>query len=92
MVLTNQPWDSPLAKAMQPDDWFWYSPQYQLHVEIRDHLRRIDYKTPLQDRSHRAGLPKMTVPPWATDTTQTKFAPPPSTQDEIDAHIARLNG
>lgn len=81
-----------MAKALEPKEWFWYDPAYPVLVETRDYLRQLAYKTPLQDRKHKAGMPKMTIPPWGTDSTVTKFAPEPSTADDIDAHIAALNG
>lgn len=91
-VLTTQAWDSPVAKALEPKNWFWYDPLYPVLVEVRDYLKQVSYKTPLQDRNHRAGMPKMTVPPWGTDTSVTKFAPTPVTEDELEAHFEALNG
>lgn len=91
-MITTQPWDSPLAQALRPEDWTWYGPQSALLVEVRDHLRQINFKTPLRRASDRQRLPKMTKPPWAVDHEVTTFKPEPSTSDDVDAHIARLNG
>lgn len=91
-MLTTQPWDSPLAKALEPKDWHWYDPQFPVLVEIRDHLRQINFKTPIQKIAQRAAMPKMTKPPWAVDHESITYKPEPSTQDDIDAHLERLNG
>ena len=91
-VLATQPWDSALARAMRPKDWQWYGPQYPVLVEIRDHLRQINVKTPLQKASQKAQMPRMTTPPWEVDAQTTTYAPEPATQDDIDAHLERLNG
>lgn len=91
-MLSTQPWDSPLAQVINPKEWQWYGPDYALLVEVRDMLRQLNFKTPLQKQSDRARLPKPTVPPWEKRATETKYTPTPSTQEEIDAHLARLNG
>lgn len=91
-VLSTQAWDSPLAKAMEPENWFWYGPQYPLLIEVRDYLRQVSYKTPLQDQKHKAGMPRMTTPPWGKDEKVTKFSPEPTTEDDVLAHIEALNG
>lgn len=91
-VLTTQPWDSPLAKALEPENWYWYGPLTPVLIETRDYLRQLAYKTPLQDLKHKAGMPKMTVPPWGKDETVEKFSPEPSTEDDVLAHIEALNG
>ena len=91
-VLSTQPWDSPLAKALEPENWRWYGPLNDVVIEARDFLRQLAYKTPFQDHTHKAGAPSMTTPPWSKDERTTKFAPEPVTEDDVLAHIESLNG
>lgn len=91
-MLATQQWDSPVAQALNPKEWQWYGPDYALLVEMRDILRQINYKTPLQKQSDRQRMPRMTTPPWAKNEHETKFTPEPVTQEDIDAHLERLNG
>lgn len=90
--MVTQSWDSPLAKAMHPDDWYWYGPEFPILIETRDLLRIMATKQPMPRGLDRSRIPKLTLPPWAVDRNKTKFAPEPVTMDEIDAHLARLNG
>lgn len=91
-VLSTQSWDSPLAKALEPENWHWYGPLNDVVIEARDFLRQLAYKTPFQDTKHKAGAPSMTTPPWVKDERTTKFAPEPVTEDDVLAHIESLNG
>lgn len=91
-IIRTSSWDSPLSKSLKPDEWHWYGPQSAVVIETRDLLRVISTKMQVHPKVRREHLPKMTVPPWQKDAGQERFAPEPVTQDEIDAHLARLNG
>jgi hypothetical protein len=91
-VVRTQPWDSPLSKAMKPDEWYWHDPQFPVLMGIGDVLRVIAVKTPVPKGLSKDKIPKPTLPPWAEDRNRTKFAPEPVTKDQIDAHLERLNG
>jgi hypothetical protein len=91
-ILTTQAWDSPLAKALKPDEWYWYDPHYPVVVDSRDLLRVIATKMQVNPKVRREHIPSPTKPPWATDAGTTKYAPEPSTEDEVMAHLERLNG
>lgn len=91
-IIRTAAWDSPLAKAMEPENWAWYGPMSAVHIETRDLLRIIATKQYPHPKVRKEQIPPFTVPPWRTDAKRSRFAPEPVTKDEIDAHLMRING
>lgn len=91
-IIRTAAWDSPLAKAMEPENWAWYGPMSAVHIETRDLLRIIATKQYPHPKVRKQQIPPLTVPPWRTDANRSRFAPEPVTKDEIDAHLMRING
>lgn len=92
-VLECEPYDSPISKAMKPDEWYWHDPAFLVLNEVRNHLRQINFKTAVE-KEHKSDVPDPVLPPWVeADKKKTvSIAPEPSTKDEIRAHLERLNG
>lgn len=72
MVIVTLPFDSPLARQQDPENWHWYHPLKDLVAGIYDNIG-IGNATRRLRRYKKSDLPKRTRRPWDVIKTETKI-------------------
>ena len=63
-LISTLPYDAPLHRAENPQEWFWYNPMNDVLVGIFDALGAIGATQARRPKIKKTEIPKPTMRPW----------------------------
>lgn len=84
-LIYSLPYDSPLHRAENPKEWFWYNPMNDVLVGVYDALGVIAATQDRRPKIKKNEIPKPTLRPWDKTRDVEKIGSTPRPISELNA-------